>query len=103
MHDSLTKHAAQLARLAMMIRIGLESAESAIPGINDQLAELATRERGVRAVFAKPIRSHPPKVESYGFGMGLALCPLPKSSKTTRPGVIRTHDQGIMSGDEPEE
>jgi hypothetical protein len=23
--------------------------------------------------------------------------------KTTRPGVIRTHDQGIMSGDEPEE
>ncbi len=42
MHDFLTKHAAQLARLAMMIRIGLESAESAIPGINDQLAELAT-------------------------------------------------------------
>ena len=42
MHDSLTKHAAQLARLAMMIRIGLESAEAAIPGINDQLAELAT-------------------------------------------------------------
>ena len=42
MHDSLTKHAAQLARLAMMIRIGLESAEFAIPGINDQLAELAT-------------------------------------------------------------
>jgi hypothetical protein len=42
MHDSLTKHAAQLARLAMMIRIGLESAESAIPGINDLLAELAT-------------------------------------------------------------
>lgn len=26
----------------MMIRIGLESAESAIPGINDQLAELST-------------------------------------------------------------
>jgi hypothetical protein len=23
--------------------------------------------------------------------------------KTTRPGVIRTHDQGIMSGGEPEE
>jgi hypothetical protein len=23
--------------------------------------------------------------------------------KLTRPGVIRTHDQGIMSGDEPEE
>ena len=42
MHDSLTKHAAQLARLAMMIRIGLESAEAAIPGINDLLAELAT-------------------------------------------------------------
>ncbi len=42
MHDSLTKHAAQLARLAMMIRIGLENAESAIPGINDLLAELAT-------------------------------------------------------------
>ena len=41
MHDSLTKHAAQLARLAMMIRIGLESAEAAIPGINDLLAELA--------------------------------------------------------------
>ena len=42
MHDSLTKHAAQLARLAMMIRIGLDSAEAAIPSINDQLAELAT-------------------------------------------------------------
>ena len=42
MHDSLTKHAAQLARLAMMIRIVLESAEAAIPGINDLLAELAT-------------------------------------------------------------
>ena len=41
MHDSLPKHAAQLARPAMMIRIGLESAEAAIPGINDQLAELA--------------------------------------------------------------
>jgi len=41
MHDSLTKHAAQLARLAMMIRIGLKSAEAAIPGINDLLAELA--------------------------------------------------------------
>jgi hypothetical protein len=26
----------------MMVRIGLKSAESAIPGINDQLAELAT-------------------------------------------------------------
>jgi hypothetical protein len=26
-----------------------------------------------------------------------------KPAKTTRPGVIRTHDQGIMSGDEPEE
>ncbi|MEX1075722.1 MAG: hypothetical protein WED27_04640 [Pirellulales bacterium] len=35
MHDSLTKHAAQLARLAMMIRIGLESVEAAIPSIND--------------------------------------------------------------------
>jgi len=42
MHDSLTKHTAQLARLAMMIRIGLESADAAIPGISDQLAELAT-------------------------------------------------------------
>lgn len=41
MHDSLTKHAPQLARLAMMIRIGLNSAESAIPGNNDLLAELA--------------------------------------------------------------
>ena len=43
MRDSLTKHAAQLARLATMIQIVLESAASAIPGINDdQLAELAT-------------------------------------------------------------
>jgi hypothetical protein len=42
MHDSSTKHVAQLARLAMMIRIDLESAEAAIPGINDLLAELAT-------------------------------------------------------------
>jgi len=42
MHDVLNEPAAQLARLAMMIRIGLDSAESAIPGINDQLAELAT-------------------------------------------------------------
>ncbi|MFM9010766.1 MAG: hypothetical protein ACKON8_07845, partial [Planctomycetota bacterium] len=40
MTDVLHERAAQLARLAMMIRIGLESAESAIPGINDQLAEL---------------------------------------------------------------
>jgi len=50
MHDSLTKHAAQLARLAMMIRIGLESAEAAIPGINDLLAELATLGLRSRAV-----------------------------------------------------
>jgi hypothetical protein len=42
MHHSLTKQAAQLARLAMMIRIGIDNAESAIPGINDLLAELAT-------------------------------------------------------------
>ena len=42
MHDVLKQQAAQLARLAMMIRIGLDSAESAIPGINDLLAELAT-------------------------------------------------------------
>jgi hypothetical protein len=41
MHDVLNQQAAQLARLAMMIRIGLDSAESAIPGINDLLAELA--------------------------------------------------------------
>ena len=44
MHDSLAKHAAQLARLAMMIRIGIESAEAAIPDINDLLAELAILE-----------------------------------------------------------
>jgi len=42
MKDVLNERAAQLTRLAMMIRIGLDSAESAIPGINDQLAELAT-------------------------------------------------------------
>ena len=42
MHDVLKQQAAQLARLAMMIRIGLDSAESAIPGINDLLADLAT-------------------------------------------------------------
>lgn len=42
MYDSLTKHTAQLARLAMMIRIGLDSVEAAIPSINDQLTELAT-------------------------------------------------------------
>lgn len=42
MHDVLKQQAEQLARLAMMIRIGLQSAESAIPGINDLLAELAT-------------------------------------------------------------
>jgi hypothetical protein len=29
--------------------------------------------------------------------MGMALCPRTESAKTTRPGVIRTHDQGIMS------
>jgi hypothetical protein len=28
---------------------------------------------------------------------------LSDDEQTTRPGVIRTHDQGIMSGDEPEE
>lgn len=42
MNDVLNERAAQLARLAMMMRIGLDNAESAIPGINDQLAELAT-------------------------------------------------------------
>ena len=42
MYDSLTKHTAQLARLAMMIRIGLDSVEAAIPSINDQLTELGT-------------------------------------------------------------
>jgi hypothetical protein len=41
MKDVLDERAAQVARLAMMIRIGLGSAESAIPGINEQLAELA--------------------------------------------------------------
>jgi hypothetical protein len=35
MHDSLTKYTAQLARLAMMIRIGPDSVEAAIPSIND--------------------------------------------------------------------
>ena len=41
MKDVLDERDAQMARLAMMIRIGLESAESTIPGINCQLAELA--------------------------------------------------------------
>jgi hypothetical protein len=54
--DSLTKHAVQLARLAMMIRIGLESAEAAIPGINDLLAELA-EDSPVNATFATVVRS----------------------------------------------
>ena len=34
---------------------------------------------------------------SLGLSLGLGLCPLRKSSKTTRPGQIRTDDQGIMS------
>lgn len=42
MHDVLKQQAAHLARLTMMIRIGLESAEAAVPFINEQLAELAT-------------------------------------------------------------
>ena len=37
----LNDRASQLARLTMMIKIGLETAEAAIPGINGQLAELA--------------------------------------------------------------
>jgi hypothetical protein len=41
MHDVLKQQAAQLARLVMRIRIGLDSAESAIPGINDLLAVVA--------------------------------------------------------------
>ena len=32
---------------------------------------------------------------SLGVGLGAGLCRLRKSAKTTRPGVIRTHDQGI--------
>jgi len=40
-----------------------------------------------------PSQTHP----SLGLSLGLRLCPLRKSAKTTRPGVIRTHDQGIMS------
>lgn len=37
----LNDRASQLARLTMMIKIGLETAEAAIPGINGQLTELA--------------------------------------------------------------
>ena len=44
----------------MMIRIGLESAESAIPGINDLLAELATL--GV---------NHGARAEAATFGLGV--------------------------------
>ena len=38
-----------------------------------------------------------PQLERNGSEMGPLACPLQKSAKTTRPGVIRTHDQGIMS------
>lgn len=41
MNQILVDRAAQLARLTMMIRLGLENAEAAIPGVNDQLDELA--------------------------------------------------------------
>ena len=36
MNQILVDRAAQLARLTMMIRLGLENAEAAIPGVNDQ-------------------------------------------------------------------
>jgi hypothetical protein len=39
----------------------------------------------------------PSQPKTYGQDMVKAPCRFPKSSKTTRPGVIRTHDQGIMS------
>ena len=41
MHDFLSERAGQLQRLATTIRAGLDQAESAIPSINQQLAELA--------------------------------------------------------------
>ena len=41
MHDFLSERAGQLQRLATTIRTGLDQAESAIPSINQQLAELA--------------------------------------------------------------
>ena len=41
MHDFLSERAGQLERLATTIRTGLDQAESAIPSINQQLAELA--------------------------------------------------------------
>ena len=41
MHEFLSERAGQLERLATTIRTGLDQAESAIPSINQQLAELA--------------------------------------------------------------
>ena len=41
MHEFLSERAGQLQRLATTIRTGLDQAESAIPSINQQLAELA--------------------------------------------------------------
>lgn len=41
MHEFLSERAGQLQRLAATIRTGLDQAESAIPSINQQLAELA--------------------------------------------------------------
>ncbi len=40
MHYFLSERAGQLQRLATTIRTGLDQAESAIPSINQQLAEL---------------------------------------------------------------
>ena len=41
MHEFLSERAAELARLAVTIRSGLEQAEAMIPALNDQLNELA--------------------------------------------------------------
>ena len=41
MHEFLSERPGQLQRLATTIRTGLDQAESAIPSINQQLAELA--------------------------------------------------------------
>ena len=41
MHEFLSERAAELARLAAMIRSGVDQAEAMIPPLNDQLSELA--------------------------------------------------------------
>jgi len=64
MHDSLQERTAALARLATMIRTGLDEAESTIPPLNEQLDALAELGLNAFQIEGPDVYSRPAGVSS---------------------------------------